>query len=442
MSQPHAIAARLIESQFEDKGGAVLAEAGFATWDDALAGLPAKLLQVPQGAENPAEALLVRVRNWWTGKHVWRPAVAATRGILRLRVKRFGNDHPDSFTELGALGTLADRTGRKDEARKMLEGAYEGLRNAVGESDVRVAVVAANLANHLLRAGEEGRAVGLLRQAWQIRKEVKPGTEGVVAAQLAEMHIKNGDEGTAVDLLRDAWYTLKDKLGIKHPRTRRVGRHLATGLTRQKKVLAAEPVLRELYDSAKEMGDDEEIALSAIDLGLGLQNVNLKEEALRLIEESVRITRRLGDPHPQLSNRLSILSRVVIIERKRPAEGEGILREALEVDVRLYGEGSPEVAGRYAQLGHLCAQLGRVDEAMGYLDPAAMLLRTARGDRHPQTRLAVQYLVDLLLAQAIAANKRKDRGLAQAYVGRAMEIGGPVLGHDHVTMRQIRDLQR
>jgi len=441
MAEPHLIAARLVESLFDDGGRGVLVEAGFSSWERAFRPLPPQVLAVPQ-SEIPAEDLLTRVRDFWTAKHVWRPAIAATRALMRLKVARHGNDDPRALLELGALGALASRTSRTEDASKMLESAYEGLRSTGGGRDVRLAIVAANYANHLLRQGQRGRAQGLLEQAWKIRREVALGTQGMVAAQLAEMHIQEGSEDTAVEMLIDAWDALRKRLGLRHKRTRRVGRHLATGWTRSRKVLAAEPILRDLYESAQQMNDPAELALSAFELGIGLRNVNLKEEAYRRLEESIRITRTLGDPHPALSARLSEWSKVVIVERKRPAEGEGILREALDADQRLYGEGSPEVAGRYAQLGHLCAQFGRVDEAMGYLDPAVSLLRSTRGDEHPQTIVAVRYLVDLLYAQALAAlEPPRDREIARWYQQRALEVGAPVLGFGYEYIVKMRDLK-
>jgi len=428
-------ARQLLIALLPEEGATFLDESGAGSWERLLDGVPEPILRAPSGGP-----LLFKLRDLWAAKHEWRGAVAATRAIWRLKIAAHGPDHPEVLLELGALGTLADRTGRTQDARELLETAHAGLLPFAETEGLKLAIVSANLANHLLRADDKGRAFGLLQRAWELRRRVAPGTQGLVAAQLAELHIRNGREDSAVQLLEDAWSVLRERPGIAHPRTRIVGRHLATGYARGGHAGEAVLVLRELLDSAGGLGD-EELATCSFELGVALRGTSSRDEAFRCIDEAVRLTRQLGDPHPALADRLAYLSRTVIHERQRHDEGEGLLREALEADVRLYGEGSPEVAGRYAQLGNLCGQLGRMDEAMGYLDPAASLLRSTRGDDHPQTALAVEYYLELLLIAIRGAVDARDRQLARVYLERAMTLGPPVLGYKHKLVGKLRDVR-
>ena len=87
----------------------------------------------------------------------------------------------------------------------MLTEAYEGLVQAGLDADLRLAVVAANLALHHMRGGEEDLAANFLEQAWRIRRAVAPDTTAVVAAQIAEIRLRQKRPDDALPFLRESW---------------------------------------------------------------------------------------------------------------------------------------------------------------------------------------------------------------------------------------------
>ena len=441
MTHPADAAADLVAAHFPDDGIGILVEAELERdWRVVFRKVPPVCLEPPDDAADSLEWILRTTRDFFSSRKMWRAAIALTRAVLKLRVARVGNEHPDSLVELGALGALADRTGRTEEARRMLTEAWEGLRSHAGGRDLRLAVVSANLGNFELRQGRREAGIARLDQAWRIRKEVAPKTSGLLAAQLAELRADDKDLEGAVELLQDAWAALKERHGLAHPRVLRVGALLAEGLIRAQRPLKAEPVLRAVYQGQLELGDPEAINEAKFQLAEGLFAVNLQEEAYRTLEQVIVWTRSAGDPHPLLPERLSTWARVLIVNRRRPGEGEQALYEALEVESRLYGDNSPQVAARYAAIGHLIAQAGREDEALGYLDSSSSLLRSTRGDHHPQTVLAVGYLVQLLTKRAHDAIGRHDFDLARAYAARAREVAPPVLGWGDPLTLKARDI--
>lgn len=436
-----ADAANHIRALFGDDGATVLAEAGLGeTWEAALASVPPRALDVRGDSPHPkGERILSLLRDFWGRTGQLRPAIAATRGLLRLRVARLGNGSPDTLIELGALGALADRAGRVKDARGMLEEAWQGLRASVGGRDARVAIVAANLGVHYLRRGELGLAETTLEQAYRIRKEHAPESVGVVAAQLAEARLRLEKTEEAVPLLTEAWDLAKRQLGPLHARTIARARVLAQVLTRLERHLQAEPVLRQLYQKALDDGDGHAVAEAGFELGVGLIRVRLDEEGFRHVEQSIRQTRALGDPHPALPERLAIWSRLLLL-RRHVEESEGVLKEAIEAEKLLHGEASAEVGLRYVELAQLLVQLGRREEAMGWLDPAVSLLRGTLGDDHTQTRVSALLLTEMLLERARHALKLKDRGTARELRGRALTLV-PVIGPGHSLSKEVEDLR-
>jgi tetratricopeptide (TPR) repeat protein len=229
--------------------------------------------------------------------------------------------------------------------------------------------------------------------------------------------------------------------GATSPRACARGQLLGAVCNQLERYAQAVKVLRPVYD-ALPAEDRERRAGVAFELGLALDRTGAREEGLRRIEEALRLTRQLsegGRPHPALPNRLTMMAQVHL-DRGRVEEAEGVLLEALEVEKRLQGEASPEVAARYAALGAFCVRHGREQEALGWADAAASLLRSTLGDEHPDTKAAVEQAAALLLREAEAALARRDRELAADLLKRGTEIAAPVLGFTHEKVRKIRDL--
>lgn len=437
-----AEAARRIAGLFGDGGHGVLAEGQLgASWDAALAKVPEQRFLLPSQSSHPVgERLLSRVRDYWAASGALRKAVAATRGLLRVRTVRLGAGHPDSLVELGALGALADRAGRAEDAGRMLGQAWQGLREALGARDMRLAIVAGNLALHFMRVDQPERAEPLLEQAYRIRRDLAPHSTGVVAAQLADLYLRSERIDKAVPLLTEAHAQSRERFGPLHARTVPKARVLAAVLTQMTAYDKAEPVLRDLYDHAMAQGTAEQKAEACFDLGMALRRIDKKEEAYRVLESAIRFTKQAGDPHVSLPERLTAWARITL-ERRRPDEAEGLFREALQAETRIHGEGSVEVAVRYAELGKFIGERGRVSEAMGWLDPAASLLKGKLGPEHPITLFAVENLVELLMLRAREVSKHGGKAEANELYSHASDWAA-LLDKKHALNKQLTDARR
>ena len=428
---------------FQDGGRSVLREGRLGdSWQAALSAVPDAVLDAVVG-DDQAFRSLIALRDFWSSKGLLQPAVAATRGLLRIRIERNGHEHPDTLMELGALGALAQRAGKIDEGGQLLEKSFNALRSIAGGRDLRLAIVAGNLARHRLQAGDLARAQAALEIAYRIRKEEAPSSAAMTAAQLGEVKSRRGDNAGALPLLKEAWMAMREQYGDADAKT--VGRAQAYSLTLNQLDRHSEAImpLRQVYDWARAMRNDDVRASAAFNLGVALDKTGAKEEGWRLIEESIRATRALSDgeglPHRQLAQRLTTYASMQLSKR-RVGEAEGVMMEALEAERRLFGDSSVEVASRYAALGYFYAKLGRTGEAMGWLDPAASLMRTAAGDEHPNTRVIVDYQSGMLISQVEAALGRRDRDLARELVMRAWTLAEPVLGFKSAKVRKIREL--
>lgn len=434
-------AATSLAGLFTDGGNTMLYEGGFeGSWETALAKVPNALLS---SAEAEPRTSLGHIRDHWSRAGRLRPAIAATKALLRLSVAEHGNEHPGAIVEFSMLGALALRGGKPAEARQILLKAWEQIRASDVSDGLRAADIAGHLGKYYVSMKQFNEAEGVIRQAYQMRQAVAPKTCGVLASQLAEVLLVLGKVDEALPLLREAWHLVLDEFGTDDPRTVTRARTLANVLRKLRLFREAAPVLREVYNYVKRHGSDEQAAIAGYELGVALRHTHKKEEALRRVEEAVRWTRSKGsiiEPHPALPSRLTTFA-TMVIDRGRVDEAEGLLLEALEAEKNLFGEDSCEVAGRYAMLGYFYERTGRLHEALGWLDVASSLFRTAEGDESPKTIQVVETQVRLLTEQAKTAREAQDSALFRELLGRASRLGGPVLGPKHPSMLEVRKLR-
>lgn len=428
----------LLSSMFPDQGRALLGDAGLDGWPQALRGLPPAAIDVRRFDPDVAgEVLLSRCRDAHVGRGELRPALAFTRALLRRRVGRLGDRHPDTLAELGALGALLDQAGHTDEGGPMLERARLGLE-AAGARDLRLAVVAGNLGLHYLRTGRDTDAERALELALRLRREQAPQTSGQVAAQLGELKLRLEKTDAAVPLLQEAFSRYRDAYGPQDPRTVARARTLATVLVALGRGGEALPVLRVIH--AAPQADPDQRARTAFQLAMALEDAGEREEAWRVAVQALAITRAAGDPHPELATRLTALARMARA-RGHLHDADGWLLEAYEAERRLHGDDSWQAAVASANLGHHCAQLGRTAEALGWLESGALVLRGTLGREHPHTIVAVEMLVDLWRGEAEKAFARRDARSARPLLDRARELAIDVLGREHPSTRAIERLR-
>ena len=433
----------MLAALFEDEGAALLEQGGLGPdWSAALAHVPPHVLGVTPGDDMGLRQLL-RLRDFWSSRNDLRPAVAATRGLVDVFARRVGPSHPDTLVELATLGVLADRAGRVEEGGRILEEALERLRPQVSGRDLRLAVVCGHVARSRMNRGEVRGAEEALEIAYRIRTAIAPDTAALVAAQLGEVRLRLGAVSDALPLLKEAYDATVAREGQTSPRTPARAQMLGSVYNQLGRHEQAARVLRPVHTHLRDAPEERRAAV-AFELGLALSRTGVTEEGLRLVEQSVRWTRawsqRSGAPHPSLPGRLTMFAQL-LNQRARPGDAEGLLMEALDAERQLYGDASPQVAQRYASLGRFIAGQGRVDEAIGWLDPACSLLRSTVGDRDPRTIEAVEAQAGFVLERASRALAARDRELAAGLVLRGFELASAVLGHAHERTRRLRDLR-
>jgi tetratricopeptide (TPR) repeat protein len=423
-----------IRARLPDGGTAWLAEIGHPDPAAVLRKLPDRAL-----AEDDALRLLAVLRDLAAQAGDLRVAVGTGRAVVQVLSAERGRDHVDTWFEAAVLGSLLERARAGDEGLRLLEAARAHLE-PLGR-DLRVAVAAQHLGAALVRAGRWSEALAPLRRAVELRRALAPDTQGLAAAQLGELLVKLGRPADALPFLEEAHALALRQEGPSAARTVARAQLLGTTCVAAERYADAARVLRPALQHLP-ADDLDRRASVAFELGLALDRSGAEEEAVRRVDEAVRLTRQLseraGVPHVALANRLGMMAQIHQ-RRGRGGEAEGLLLEALEAERRLHGDASPEVAAMTAQLGHFCYRVGRADEAVGWMDTATSLVETALGAEHPQT-VAMAEAHTALLLEVATASWTADPDGARALAERAFEVGSRLLGHVHARTRAARDL--
>ncbi len=404
----------------------VLEEAGLSGWQAALAAVPASSLQAALSRKPPGFALLLVVRERLAQQPDLRPAVAVTRALIRWLGDRLGPEHPDTLAELGMLGVLAERSGRRDRALGLLEQAWEGL-NRAGAPE-RAAAIGRRLAELLVVEGRPEEAVEVIEGCWQTLRGAP--SAGAVGLQRAELYHRLDRPLAAAAAAREAWAAHVAGVGEAHASTPGLGLGVGRLLIAQRQLQEAAAPLRVAVARGQAVSWPGWVEAAFL-LVQALEATGIGDEALRTVEDALRRARAAGAvPSAWLA-----LAARVMAARGRATEAEGLLFEAMEVDRRAHGSDSAELAQRQAAYGRFLLRQGRIDESLGWLEPAVAALRKALPLTHEAVRAAAEDLVTALVARRGAAVRQGDRDAAAWCDAGLRGVVPNIVPADHPALR-------
>ncbi|MBN2801098.1 MAG: tetratricopeptide repeat protein [Deltaproteobacteria bacterium] len=432
-------AARALPDHFKDRGAATLRVLDLGpTWEVALGALPEALYTDAPPSLSDEEWYLSRIRDYLTAHGEHRRAAAVAEATHTLSVAAHGPQAPPTLLAEATLGMLLDRSGETELALPRLRAAWDGLRFQLDAADLRVGRVCAWYGAALVRGGDLEGAERALAQAHTIHQRSAPDKTEVIAAQLGEVRVRLGQLKEAVPVLREAWRAATERHGATSPQAIRRARPLGLVLHSLGWNAAAIPILREVYQVSSTSGAPRDWSAAAQILGAAVfEEGSNPEEALRLAETAVRLSRQ-HQQEQELPARLTLLARI-LLSRGHVTDAEGLQQEALELERRLYGDASLQVALRFGNLGHHYAGTGDLEQAMGWMEASASLLNSATVADPRMQQEATSLLIDLLLKVAGKSAAKGDRKQAITLLKRGMDMARPALGPGHPLVQQLLD---
>lgn len=195
---------------------------------------------------------------------------------------------------------------------------------------------------------------------------------------------------------------------------------------------AATPLRQAYLDQVRDVAADlPEAATAAGQLANNLYALGRHAESEALLREALSLRRKLyGDAHPETAAACNNLA-VALNSQGKLAEGEPLLREALEVRVKLFGEGA-ETATNFANLAACLSMQGKGIAAEALQRKALALREKAYGTDVIEIANDLNNLAGRL-------NDRAAYAEAEVLYRRALNIQARANGEDHPDTAMARN---
>ncbi|HET9444782.1 MAG TPA: tetratricopeptide repeat protein, partial [Steroidobacteraceae bacterium] len=330
--------------------------------------------------------------------------------------------------------------GRPETAKELLDRADAWLRQDTSQDPELRARLLESIASAYSRRGDYRRAVGLLSEALDLRRQLSGGADDLDTARLMnELAPKvrwGGDLATADGLLQDAAAMLK-RLGEERSYVyARVLMNRGRLEMRRANPEAAAKYADHSLALLRELRGPRDIAVAEalVDKAHALnwqENQSVAEEAAR---QAVDIYKALPQLHPDRLYAEGALAEI-LRERRKFAEADVILREQLIAHRQIYGENNRYTASvldsqariawgerRLAEAEDLARQaLDRMIKAEGMNHYETGYVRTTLGaiqtERGKYTEAEVQWRAALAVFEKLSPADHPHRAAAEYWLG-------------------------
>jgi serine/threonine-protein kinase len=374
----------------------------------------------------------------------------ASRAVLREAVVRAQalRGQPELQALLyDALGRSHEKLRRLDEARALLEQAVDIRRERLGPDSPETLESMRHLAGVLNRLGEHDRAETMYRDVLTRQRAMYGGDTPETATTLVELaHVLpyKGRSAEAIELFEEAATIRRRTLGTQHPAVADV-LDVLSNLVRANDVGRAEALLREaLAIRQASLGDDDpRVAGTLLRLGdmAWMEHQNY-EEAEQLLRRALEIQRRAyGDVHLSMIHGLHSLASIRV-RTGRLREAEAFYDQTLDIERQVLGPDNPSVAETLGLLGNVLLQQGRYAAAeRAFRESRAMWQRTF-GPNHHTIATATRALGRLYLARGEDARAEDAFREALAIYQTALAPDHPHVGATLMSLARVQIRRR
>jgi len=275
--------------------------------------------------------------------------------------------------------------GREVTAQELLDQGAQRIESELGSEPEAQAAMLNNLGVAYTSLGRYEQARPLLERAYDLRKRLPgPGTQefAETAQALANVYRLEGKYAQAEPLFRQALEIREQAVGEHNPLVADSLNALGECLFLEDRMADAETSLRRAL--ALEAGKEDSLSAGTRNyLALVVQHKGDFNEQLQLLEEAVEITKRVeGADSPNYAIYLQNLAGAEMDQGDLLA-GERTEREALDIRRRVSGNGHPELAYTLNNLGWVLLAKGDWKGAIPLLREALEIRRKTLGDKHP-----------------------------------------------------------
>ncbi len=331
--------------------------------------LPPDHPKIEESLASVAQALLDQERHEEAGPFIEEELAMARR--------RYGDSHHHVAFAMGRLQSVQYLRGDVVEAERTSRAALEMIQRTLGGEHPLVAAHLTDLGGLLSESGRADEAIPLHREALAILQKSPISDERKISVTMSALAyaLSNANQfEEAESLAQDAAARMRRAVGDRHPDLAYSLRTLGMVLMRSGRLEEAELVVREGVEIANSvLGPRSPRAVN------GLWTLAGVLERERRFDEAIAMLIRARDIYRE-ANPTGVawcsndLARI-LVQLRRPAEAEPYAREALELNLRARGAGSPAALWGAVVLARTLQDQGKLPEAEPVLREAITAAR-------------------------------------------------------------------
>lgn len=314
-------------------------------------------------------------------------SLAATRELLELRLREFGDEHELVAEALSTLGVTLNRKGDHDAADNYSNQAVAMLRRLNATKSFLFAKVLQHRAHILYTRGDLQAAKTAYEEAVLVYEEVigREHPQTVSALDAFALVLKDmGDFTGAEARLREVLDIRRKLFKDGHPDLSHTLNDVGLVLLESGKPEQAEPFFVESLDMRRKFlpSDHFQIGYSLNNIAKTKQELGQWTEAEELYRQAAEIIRsQFGGDYHAFGAILDNLAQVVRDEERLP-EAEELARESVSIRSKALGQLHVGTASSIQTLGTILRDEGKLDEAEAMLREALNIRRKELGNGH------------------------------------------------------------
>ncbi|QDU29433.1 photosystem I assembly protein Ycf3 [Anatilimnocola aggregata] len=363
------------------------------------------------------------------GREKYPEAIYELNQCLVLELQVHGDDHPDSASTRGLLGSLIKDVGDYALARKHFDAALVTQRSTLGNEHADTGMMLCNIGTLLCHQHNYAEGRKYFEEALAIHLKLHGNEHSDTVGTLNNLGNATTDQGdysTARKYYDEALAIQRKLFGNEHANTAMTLNNIGTVERMRGDYTAARQFFEEsLVVYRKVFGNEAtETASSMNNLAAIAHEQGDYSIARKLCDEALAVRRKvLGNDHLETAASLNNLGNLVS-DQGDNAAARKFYDEALAVYRKVLGNESAAVALTLNNLGALALDQGDIALAKQLHEESLTIRRKVLGNDHPDTAGTLQNLGILVCNQGDYAAAR------QLYV-EALAIRRRVCGNEH-----------
>lgn len=291
-----------------------------------------------------------------------------------------------------------DELGKDVSVVRAIDAAYAELKTSIARRDPQAqASILGTLGRSFRKLGKSDRAVQLLREQYEMLRDLRGEVDADTATAKADLAIaihEDGHTDQAEPLMRDAVEAMRRARGPESRTALAYSNNHAQMLLAMNRIDEADAEIRATYDALlRVFGPDDVETIGALETLAGtVYHRGDYEKAAAMFKQVWEDRRRTrGEDHP-LTLLAGSNAATLIYRLGRAAEADALLAPLIERQKKVLGETHIRTLNAMQNRAAILSDLGRHDEAVAQSREVVELRTRAQGAAHRDTLMAKRYL--------------------------------------------------